>query len=332
VGTIEDIHEGKVAQVALLESERRQRLAIDAARMALWEYDIATETIAGSPELNRLFGFPQHEARGIADFVACYLPGERERVRRAGLDAIESGEPFFEVEFRIRVGGSPRWVLLRAEVIKRADGTFERVIGVIMDIEEHKKSAEAQRLLVRELNHRVKNSLSVVQAIAGQTFRAGIPHEQALAAFNGRLGALAAANEIAVQGDRAELGLRTLIEQIVAPYRDAHNDPFDIVCGAEQIPGELSSRVALALHELCTNAAKYGALSVPAGRVLIRCREADETVTLSWKETGGPQVEPVSETGFGTRLLTRILARDFLALDLVFEPDGLRCDMEMPRK
>jgi len=332
VGTIEDIHERKTAEIALAESERRQRLAIDAARMALWEYDVATEAIRGSPELNRLFGFPEDEVRGLEDFVACYLPGEREKVRNAGQEAVGKGESFFEVEFRIRrVDGAPRWMLLRAEVIKRPDGTFERVIGVIMDIEERKKSAEAQRLLVRELNHRVKNSLSVVQAIAGQTFRDGLSTAEALAAFQGRLGALAAANEIAIEEGRAVLALRTLIDGITAPYRDPGNDPFEIACGEEAIPASFNSRLALALHELCTNAAKYGALSVPDGRVTMRCCDEGDAVALSWKERGGPIVEAQAKTGFGTRLLARILAREFLALDLAFEPDGVQCEMRIPK-
>ncbi|MGN6549260.1 MAG: sensor histidine kinase [Pararhizobium sp.] len=332
VGTLEDIHDRKATELALADAERRQRLAIDAARMALWEYDIASETIIGSPELNRLFGFGAEEERSLQDFVACYLPGERERVRQAGREALEAGRTHFEVEYRVRrADGACRWLLLRAEVLQRPDGTYDRVLGVVMDIDERKQAAERQHLLVRELNHRVKNSLSVVQAIAGQTFRKNVPSDKALEIFRGRLSALASANEIVMEGDRLEASLASLVHRVTAPYRDHGQDPFLIDCGDVRIPPTLNAPLALALHELSTNAAKYGALTAPGGRVTITCGSVGDALSLAWKETGGPTVRQGGPDGFGTKLLRAILSREFISLDLVFEPDGVRCDIRMPR-
>lgn len=331
VGTLEDIHDHKATELALADSERRQRLAIDAARMALWEYDIASETIIGSPELNRLFGFPAEEERHLQDFVACYLPGERERVRQAGREALEAGRTRFEVEFRIRrADDACRWMLLRAEVLQRPDGTHDRVLGVVMDIDERRQAAERQHVLLHELNHRVKNSLSVVQAIAGQTFRKSVPNDEALEIFRGRLSALASANEIVMEGERLRVGLDALIGRITGPYRDRDSDPFLIECADLTIPPPLNAPLALALHELLTNAAKYGAISSADGRIAITCRPVGENLALSWKETGGPAVHQESD-GFGTKLLRRILSQEFLSLELLFEPDGVRCDILMPR-
>ena len=332
LGTIEDIHTRKQAELALADAELRQRLAIDAARMALWEYDIHTERLIGSPEINRLFGFPDSAEPALADFTACYLPGEQQRVRHTAEKALADGRNDFEAEFRIRrTDGDERWMLLRAEVLSDTAGANERVIGVLMDIDERKQSSLRQDLLLRELNHRTKNSLSVIQAIAGQTFRDVVPVEKALRSFQGRLAALAAANDAAMAREEKAVDLRDLIERVVAPYRDAGADPFSIACEAVPVPSALAVPIALALHELATNAAKYGALSHLQGRVAIVCEAGQTTAELEWKEeTSLAGASPSGTSGFGTRLLKDVLARQFRYLEYVREPDGIRCRIGLP--
>lgn len=332
LGTIEDIHDRKTAELALADAERRQRLAIDAARMALWEYEIGTGTIKASPELNRLFGFGEAEDRGLADFVGCYLAGEQDRVRNTAREALAEGRRDFEVEFRIRrADGAERWMLLRAEVVPGAGGEFERVIGAVMDIDERKRSSMRQELLLRELNHRVNNSLSVVQAIAGQTFREDVPVRLALRAFLGRLGALAAANHAALGVDAEDaLSLCDLVECIVAPYRDEGADPFTIECADVRLPAALAVPLALALHELCTNAAKYGALRTTEGSISITCTENETAAVLEWKERGSLSSSAAGAPGFGSRLLKEVLPRQFLYLEHTAEADGVRCRIAIP--
>ena len=331
LGTIEDIHDRKTAELALAEAERRQRLAIDAARMALWEYEIDSGRVIGSPELNRLFGFPETKEPCLADFTACYLPGERERVREAGQKALGEGRTDFEAEFRIRrADGCERWMLLRAEVIPRDAGGHDRVIGVLMDIDERKRSSLRQELLLRELNHRTKNSLSVIQAIAGQTFRDGVPLRDALRSFQGRLAALAAANDAAMADEEKAVELRDLIERIIAPYREEGADPFTIACTELRVPSVLAVSLGLALHELATNAAKYGALRIQTGRISISGRIKGKAGELEWKEHAGPLAAGAEVPGFGTRLLKNVLAPQFLHLEHVREPDGVRCRIGLP--
>lgn len=326
IGIVQDITEQKKVAVALEESERRQRLAIEAAGMAVWEVDLATDVLTNSAELNRIFGFPEDGKPTIEDFRGCYLPGEREKTREAALKAIAAGSRHFEVEFRIlRRDGQPRWLLLRGEILSSATGEFERVVGVVMDIDDQKQNAARQLIMMRELNHRVKNSLSVVQSIASQTFRSGATIEDALSSFNGRLKALADANDVLLTNRWSDFSFRLLLERILAPYRGSGSDPFTITGEDLDIPPRYNVSLALTLHELATNAAKYGALSVIEGRVIITCGRNEGILSITWEERNGPVVQPPDRAGFGTKLLARILAREFEVLELRMLPGGVHC-------
>jgi PAS domain S-box-containing protein len=326
IGTVEDITARKAADEAATESDRKLRLAVEIARMAVWEVDVRTGELTVTPELNAIFGFPAEAVPTIEELRACYLPGEQERIRLAGAEAMAAGHSKFEVDFRVRrLDGVVRWLLLRAEVLRDANGDYSRVVGVLLDIDEQKRNLEKQQLLARELSHRVKNSLTVVQALAGQTFRGNQPIGKSLEDFRGRLQALALANDILVTTEWQAFGLRELLMQVTQPYRSDDTSPFDIECAEHRLNSRLSQPMALVLHELCTNAAKYGALSVPEGRVSIRCREEDGKIEIVWKESGGPKVAAVPGGGFGTRLLTSILVQELGALELRFESDGLFC-------
>lgn len=326
ISTIEDITHRKQAETDVAESARKLQLAIEIAGIAIWEVKLAQSKLAVSPELNRIFGYGPDDQPSIDDFRSHYLPGEQERIRIAGAEAIAAGASKFEVEFRIRRRDDVvRWLLLRAEVLRDSKGEFDRVVGVLVDIDEQKRNLERQQLMTRELSHRVKNSLTVVQALAGQCFREGQPVYNALEEFRGRLQALATANDILARTEWREFGLRDLIVQIAQPYSGGLVDPFEIEAGETVLSSRLSQPMALAFHELCTNAAKYGALSVPGGKVSIRCVETDGKLSITWKERGGPEVPPRQNQGFGTRLLTSILVHEMGEVDLRFEPDGLLC-------
>ncbi len=326
VGTVEDITERKAAEEAATESARKLRLAVEIARMAIWEVNVTTGELTVTPELNAIFGFPRDAMPGIEAFRACYLDGEQDRIRRAGEEAMAAGHTKFEVDFRIRrLDNVVRWLLLRAEVLRDAGGNYSRVVGVLLDIDEQKRNLERQQMLARELSHRVKNSLTVVQALAGQTFRENYPVLRSLEEFRGRLQSLAFANDILVATEWQAFGLRELLLQVTQPYRNDNQSPFQIECEEHSLHARLSQPLALALHELCTNAAKYGSLSVPDGRVRVRCREAAGKIEIEWKESGGPRVPPSPGMGFGTRLLTSILVQELGALELRFDPDGLFC-------
>ena len=328
LGTIQDITDRKRSERALANSETRQRLAIEAARMAVWDYDFATDTFRGSPELNRIYGFEPSANPTTEQLRACYGPGEQERVREATEKAMRDGDRQIEIEFQCRQpNGDTRWVLLRAEVTLADDGSNERAIGVLMDIDERKRSEERQALLLRELNHRVKNSLSVVQSIAAQSFRGDNANPEAVGDFRDRIQALAKANDVLLQQDWVAFSLPALIGQIIEPYLDHHRQRFVIDGDNLDLPPSLNVPVALALHELCTNAAKFGALSADDGHVEIRWRQVGGLIELDWSEHGGPPVAAPPNDGFGTRLISKVLASQIGEVELSFPESGVRCRM-----
>lgn len=325
IGTIQDITDRRQGEEALRAAETRQRLAIDAARLAVWEVELATERLTATPEINRLFGLPPDAQPTLLELRSFYLPGERERIQAAGQAALAQGRNHFEEEFRIRwPDGSLHWLMMRAEVTFHADGRPDRVIGIVADVDERKRHEEQQVLMMRELNHRVKNSLSVIQSLATQSFKGGKAEPAALAGFRDRIRALAAANDILLQREWRSFDLGQLIAAITSPYDDPPGR-IAAVGPPQELPPRLNVPLALVLHELATNAAKYGALSVENGRVELTWEVTPAGVTLDWVEKGGPAVASSITHSFGMRLITDLLAVEIGAVDLEPRPDGIRC-------
>lgn len=197
------------------------------------------------------------------------------------------------------------------------------------EIDRASKALESQlsvrELLVAELNHRVKNTLSLVQSLAHQSFTSGRERAEALEAYEGRLLALAAAHDLLTRGNWEDASLRDLAQKALSPFQSQNRIAVD---GPEwKLKPSSTVTVCLALHELATNAAKYGALSVPGGRVSLSWGLSDNDFReIRWIETEGPPVSPPSTSGFGTRMLRSGLARDLGAnIHLEFAEEGLRC-------
>ena len=200
-------------------------------------------------------------------------------------------------------------------------------IGVVFrDITDRKRAEEQRDLLVRELNHRVNNLLATVRTIAIQTFAASGDGTQALKAFEARLLNLSHVHSALAQDSFTSAELRDLILASLQPYLEPLAEHFAIAGPAIRVGAKSAVALSMAFHELSTNAAKYGALSVPRGKVDISWNVENDRFTCCWQERDGPPVSPPTRTGFGSVLIRRVLALQ-LKGDVVIDycPQGLRC-------
>jgi two-component sensor histidine kinase len=227
------------------------------------------------------------------------------------------------------------WVEVAASRVEDPSGQQLYGVRVVRDITERKRAEEHQQLLINELNHRVKNTLATVQSIASQTLRTSPTPEAARAAIESRLLALSRAHNVLTEKNWERVFLRDLISEAVIPYRLQEQSRIQWRGPDVQITPGMALALSMALHELATNAAKYGALSREAGEVRIMWL-LDHTLNpphllLRWEEKGGPIVEPPTRKGFGSRLIERSLAQDLNGeVKMEYLPTGLVCTVEAP--
>ena len=224
--------------------------------------------------------------------------------------------------------GREIWVDSRLELIRTGGSQF--VVETNRDITERRKADEVRNLLVGELNHRVKNTLAIVQSIAAQTARTSATIGQFIGRFNGRVQSLSSAHHMLTEAHWSGASLRELItSQIAVSAGELQN--VDIVGDDVFVPPQTALQMTLMLHELTTNALKYGSLSRPQGRVgiswTIMAGEVPRIVLL-WTERGGPPVTPPAARGFGTLLLERSGRLPHLKAWLEFNPQGVVCRIE----
>lgn len=215
------------------------------------------------------------------------------------------------------------------------------IIGTIIevrDISEEKAAAERQRLLINELNHRVKNTLATVQSIAAQTFR-GRTDPAVRAVFDARMAALSTAHNVLVEDNWESASLSSVVERSLAPHLLAEVDinRFQVQGPEARLHPKVAVTLAMALHELMTNAAKYGALSRSEGKVSVTWTLADlddgrQQLDLVWQERDGPPVSTPTRRGFGSRLIERQLPLEFDgSAAITFDPAGVVCRLHIPR-
>jgi PAS domain S-box-containing protein len=335
IGTIQDVTEHKLAEEGLRDSEARLRVALEAGRMAVWDYDVAGDRVAPSAELNAMLGFAADARPGVEELRAGFFPGERERMKQIGRAAWERGERFFEAEFQYRrPDGAEPWFLLRAEIKTNPLGVPDRVLGVLLDISERKRAEERQQLLVNELNHRVKNTLATVQSIASQTLRNAATPEDAQDAIESRLIALSRAHDVLTRENWEGASLYEVVAQALEPYSDRAEDRLHLSGAHVRLAPRTALALAMAVQELATNAVKYGALSNPEGSIAISWRVAPGApamLHLRWEESGGPPVEPPARRGFGSRLIERSLAHELEgSVRIDFARTGVVCTVDAP--
>ena len=220
-------------------------------------------------------------------------------------------------------------------VMRAAIATRKRQHQLRDELEARSRAEARARNLAGEMTHRVKNSLALAGAIAQQTFHAGRSLDDALAIYSERLSAMSRAQDLLTARGHANTGLGDLVDQALRPYRESEgSQPFEVDGPQVWLGEKVASTFSMVLHELATNATKYGALSVPSGKVCIRWHEDKMTdggrqLAFEWRECGGPRVEPPTRRGFGSQLVERALAYELGGTArMAFDPTGLTCTIK----
>jgi len=325
-----DVSREHEMRLALERQKYTFDLAMVASRMGTWRYNLADNICTYDENAQRLYGLNEarflHDERGVNDK---FHPEDLELMwsRVAGaLDPKSDGR--YDVEYRVKqLDGSWRWLSAWGMVEFDGEGPDRKPVaisGASRDLSDLKKTEELQRLLVSELNHRVKNTLATVQAIVANTLRRVSDPQSAREVINERIVSLARAHDLLTMRNWTGADLRDVVHRAMEPFAAAR---LDISGPSVEVSPSHTLALSLGLHELATNAAKYGALSAPEGRVEVRWTSALGKLKLSWRESGGPRVAPPTRRGFGSRLLEDSLARDLGGgTRLEYASEGVRCE------
>jgi PAS domain S-box-containing protein len=312
--------------------EARQRLVaiVDSSEDAIVAKNLDGTITSWNRGAERLFGYAAEEVLGRS--ITIIIPPDRRDEETRILGRIRRGErvePYDTV--RQRKDGSLLDVSLTVSPVKDAAGRVLGASKIARDITERKRAEEARQFLTRELDHRVKNTLAIVQAMANQTF-GNVPRaRQALHAYRGRLSALAAAHDLLTRESWKQAPLEELVAQAVDV--SGHKQRVEVNGPPVMLEPRMAVTVSLALHELCTNALKYGSLSNEAGTVSIDwcIAGAPERLELTWRERNGPPVTPPDSQGFGMLMLENLLSQHLDgSTSLAFHPEGLVCTLSVP--
>jgi PAS domain S-box-containing protein len=314
----------------------RLHLAMDVARLGTWDWNLDTGEVVWSEGHYALHGYragdvePSYEA-----WIRRVHKDDLIAVERAVQDALATGAPYRQVYRALTPDGGINWCDARATFERDGAGRPRRMIGVVMDVSEHKAAEERQKLMLTELHHRVKNSLATVQAVAGLSARQATSMEAFCTSFTRRLVAMSRTHTLLVSSNWQRIGLRQLLANEVVSF-EGHQSRVTLSGPPITLPSEIALTLGLAIHELTTNAAKHGALSVPEGRLevnwAIRQSDADGELRIAWRELDGPEVTKPTRQGFGSVLLQRVFsAIPGGEVDVRFDHAGLQVDLVIPQ-
>ena len=334
VGVSIDITERKCAEQALAERNAQFELAQKAARVGCYTYDISAQTMRFSRASAPSKDVSELEVTGD-QWRARVHRDDFERLRTQHIRAFKEQRREIVDEFRfVRPGGEVRWKEVRSLIAYDHAGRAERMTGVFIDITDRRKAEDQKSLLIAELDHRVKNVLACVAAVAQRSRECSSSADGFLEVLNGRINSLANTHVLLSRSHWEGVDLGELVRSELA---FCANDETALINGpGVGLTPEATQPMAMVLHELATNAAKYGALSNGSGRVLVRWRRqpnggSTRKLVLEWRETGGPPVTASNASGFGTSVIRDLIPYELGgAVEYELAHEGCRCRLEIP--
>jgi two-component system, chemotaxis family, CheB/CheR fusion protein len=334
--TFIDVTERRHAEAKLRDSETRLQVAREAAELGTLDYTTADQRLWCDARALALWGLDRDAAPTLDALLDAIHPDDR-AAARAALDAAldPGGIGRYEAEFRVRPahGEGERWIRAKGVTTPTAEDRRSgprRLVTAVQDVTQRQGWEARQRLLMRELSHRVNNTLAVVQSIAMHSLRDSGAAAEAVAGFTGRVQALTAANERLVSGDWQGTDFASFAREQLATYVGKDPKRLQVEGPPVRLPAASVAGFGLLLHELATNAARYGALSTAAGGITlvwqVAVRDDATWLEVTWTEHGGPKVELPRRTGFGSVIIDQGLTNARVRRD--FRPAGLVCTIE----
>ncbi len=305
-----DITDRKKAEAALAERTIQLAIAGKAALVGSFAYDVDTERLQITPGYAAIHGFPDGTIEiARSEWQAGVHPDDRMRWEALRSRAHRERWQEYNGEYRIvRSGNEVRWIEARVFVSYASDGRPQRAVGIDIDVTARKRADEQQRTLNAELDHRVKNVLATVSAIITQTPKAGISLADFVAGFDGRIKSLARTHELLSDHHWQDVSLAEVVRREIEPYAAGN---ATILGPAVTLKAAAAQAVATVLHELATNAAKYGAFSRSSGRLFVAWCWLDNgahgRLAIQWQESGGPAVSTPSQFGYGTSIVRELI-------------------------
>ena len=314
----------------LRQSERNLRALSDSIPDIAWSSDAAGKFDYYNARWKEFTG--GEGPISALDWEPFMHPEDFPAAREAWFEKLESGESF-ETEYRMRTAdGSYRWVLSRANPVERNDGSVQRWFGTVTDIDDARRRSDERDLLARELSHRIKNIFAVIGGLISLKGRDYPDAKPLVDDMTETLHSLSRAHRYVTQEQsNGSETLHGLLSKLLTPYGDQSGSRLELSGDDVPVNAQSATPLALVFHELATNSAKYGSLSVPQGRVTIVTENCADQIVLTWRETGGPEPERDRGSGFGSRLIEKSISSQLSGtLTRAFDPAGLSAILTIP--
>jgi PAS domain S-box-containing protein len=317
-------------EAVLRESEAGLQEALTAGAVTAFEWDVRTGASRRSNNAAQILGFDPREAFSASRFLQHVHPEDRAQFK-AHVHAVSPEKSSYGLTFRfIRPDGQEVWLEETSRAEFDAAGEFVLLKGLTRDITARKRAEERQDMLIAEFDHRVKNILARVAVVAMYTRQGSRSMDEFIQTLDGRIQSMATAHSLLSQSRWTGAGLADLVRHQLGPYTTEANTT---VQGPNvMLTAAATQAVAMVLHELVTNAAKYGALSSPSGSVSVQWEAPDGSLSIAWRETGGPPVAASApQSGYGTSLIRDLIPHELGGkVDLEMAPEGVRCTIVIP--